>query len=145
MSLINDVRNDLAHLQVTAKNIRSFAFIMAGAFFILSVLIFFFGNVRERAYWLFPISALFLVLLWRAPASLNPIYKFWMLLSSILGWLMSRLLLTLVFFIVLTPIGLTMRLFGKDILKQKFDAQTKSYWLKRPPEASSFERYEKQF
>lgn len=145
MSLIKDVRADLAHLPFTGKSIRSFAFVMAGAFFLLAVLVFFFGQVRERSFWLAGISALFLLMLWLFPALLKPLYAFWMLLSFVLGWLMSRLLLTLVFFLVLTPIGLAMRLYGKDILKQKMDARVTSYWIKRSQETTFINRYEKQF
>jgi hypothetical protein len=145
MSLIKDVRADLAHLPVTEKSIRSFAYVMAGAFFILAMLVFFFGQIRERSFWIAGIAALFLLMFWFLPALLKPLYIFWMLLSFVLGWLMSRLLLTLLFFLVITPIGLVMRLFGKDILQQKTDVQRISYWIKRSPETISAERYEKQF
>lgn len=145
MSLISDVRADFSKLTFSTKSLRSFAYVMAAASAILGALIFFFGSVRERAYWLMAAALLFLIFQSVMPTLLKPLYIVWMLLSLLLGWIMSRLLLSLAFFLVITPIGLIMRLLGKDLLNLKLDRQTDSYWIKRNHEIHPPERYERLF
>lgn len=80
------------------------------------------------------------------PPLFRAIYRVWIAIAVILGYFVSRLLLTLIFFLVLLPTGLLMRLFGKDPMDRKLDAAAPTYWIKReePPE-TSLKRYEKQF
>lgn len=80
------------------------------------------------------------------PPVFTRIYKVWIYLSVILGYFVSRILLTLIFFLVLTPTGLLMRLVGRDPMERKLDPNAQSYWNRREPqEDTSIERYEKQF
>lgn len=62
---------------------------------------------------------------------MKPIHIGWMTLAFALGWLNTRLLLGLFFFLILTPIGVLMRLFGKDLLDQRIDRSATTYWKKR--------------
>ena len=66
-------------------------------------------------------------------------------LTSFIGGLITALLLALVFFAVITPIGLIMRLFGKDPLDRKIEKGKGSYWEKKGAVSEDVERYEKQF
>ena len=70
-----------------------------------------------------------------------PVYWAWMGLSFVLGSVMSRLVMAFVFFGVITPIGLLMRLVGRDPLRLR-KPQVESYWvdLGRPDDISSYER-----
>jgi len=63
-----------------------------------------------------------------SPSLLKPIYEPWMLLAEKLAWLNTRLLLAAIFFLVLTPMGMVMRLFGKDPMQRMMKAE--SYWMK---------------
>lgn len=81
-------------------------------------------------------------LLW--PESLRPVYLLWMGLAFPIGWLVSHLILGLLFFGLLTPIGLLMRLAGHDPLRLKPDPAEASYWSERPAEADT-SRYFRQF
>ena len=81
-----------------------------------------------------------------APRVLRLIYVGWMSLAFFLGFVVSNILLTLFFYVVVTPIGLIARLAGKDFLNRKLDAQTESYWIIRDrsmPEQKK--NYEQQF
>jgi hypothetical protein len=74
------------------------------------------------------------------------IHRVWIGFSITLGYFVSRVLLTIIFFIVILPTGLLMRLFGKDPMDRKLDPDVPSYWVKREDaEEPSIERYEKQF
>jgi hypothetical protein len=79
------------------------------------------------------------------PRVLRPFYVVWMRFASMLGWFNTRLLLTVFFFLVLTPIGLVMRLSGKDLLDKNIDRRGKSYWVKRPPGPKVPQSYEHLF
>lgn len=88
---------------------------------------------------------MFLLLGFAAPAVLRPVHKLWMGLAFVLGWFMSRLILSLVYYLVLTPIGLAMRVRGKDFLNKKIDREASTYWIKRPKPEMGKERYERLF
>ena len=79
------------------------------------------------------------------PIILKPIFFLWMVFASILGFIMTRVILSLLFFIILTPIGLILRLFGKQLLLFEEDLTKESYWNKRTVESFSQTNYEKQF
>ncbi len=55
----------------------------------------------------------------------------WMTFAQILGWFMTRVILSIFYYLVLTPVGLLMRLLGKDLLDMKIDRSAQSYWKKR--------------
>jgi hypothetical protein len=69
--------------------------------------------------WLFKLAIPLLVLDMVFPQVYRPIAPLWFGLSAILGTIMSRVILTVIFFILVTPIGLLRRAFGKDPLKMK--------------------------
>jgi len=79
------------------------------------------------------------------PVILKPVYWIWMILAVILGWIMTRVILSLLFFIILTPIGLLARLSGNRFLDLKWDRSKDSYWNLRATRQQNFEEYEKQF
>ena len=79
------------------------------------------------------------------PFVLKPVYWIWMIFAIILGWLMTRVILSLLFYVVFTSIGLTLRFFGKQFLELRWDKSKGSYWNYRTNEHLQNENYEKQF
>ena len=79
------------------------------------------------------------------PNLLKPINKAWMTLAIILGWFMSRVILTILFYLIVTPIGFLLKIFGKDLLKLKSDSSLSSYWDEREKKAGEKIDYERQF
>ena len=79
------------------------------------------------------------------PPILKPVYWIWMLFSIILGWFMTRVILSLMFYVIFTSIGLTLRVFGKQFLELRWDKSKDSYWNFRTNENQQKENYEKQF
>ena len=80
--------------------------------------------------WSFIISILFLILGILNSKILNPIKRVWIRFGELLGKIISPIVLAVVFFIVITPIGLFMKILRKDLLNIKF-TKDKSYWIKR--------------
>lgn len=88
-------------------------------------------------------SLLFLVgLVW--PTMLRPVYVVWMVLVFPIGWTVSHLLMAATFFVLMTPLGIAMRLCGYDPLERKLDANAKTYWKKREPRKDA-SRYFRQY
>ncbi|TAN50168.1 MAG: hypothetical protein EPN26_10465 [Rhodospirillales bacterium] len=80
-----------------------------------------------------------------APGALLPLQKVWMTLALLMGFVMTRVILTLLYYLVVTPTGLLMRILGKDFVQRKFDRPSASYWIVRPPTALTTHDYERQF
>jgi MFS family permease len=80
------------------------------------------------------VATLAMVALYYAlPGIRRTIYFAWMTIFYPLGWLISHALLALVYYLVLTPIGLAVRLFGHNPLERSFDPSANSYWKPRAP------------
>ena len=77
------------------------------------------------------------------PSILKPVYWMWMIFAIILGWFMTRVILSLLFYVVFTSIGLTLRFFGKQFLELRWDKSKESYWnykIKKKYKKSDYER-----
>ena len=85
---------------------------------------------QEIRIWTLIISFIFLILGLLNSSVLTPLNLLWFKFGILLGKLISPIIMGLVFFLVVTPIGLIMRLFKKDLLKLKKN-NSKSYWIER--------------
>ena len=79
------------------------------------------------------------------PTILKPVYWVWMVFATILGWVMTRVILSVVFFLVFTPIGLISRIFGKQFLELNWDTSRNTYWDSRSANENNLNSDEKQF
>jgi hypothetical protein len=79
------------------------------------------------------------------PRALKYVYVAWMAFAVVLGFVMAHVILTLFFFLVITPIGLLARLFGKDFLGLKRGGQKTTFWIRREQKAKAALEYERQF
>ena len=68
-----------------------------------------------------------------------------MALAVLMGFIMTRILLTLIFVLLFIPTGLLMRLFGRDPLRRKLDPDAKSYWIRKQYDPESRERLERYY
>ena len=87
-------------------------------------------NGEDIRKWSLVFSIIFLVLGLTNSKILNPLNKLWFNFGIFLGKIMSPLIMGIIFFLVVTPIGLLMRLFGKDILNLKFKDNA-TYWIEK--------------
>jgi len=79
------------------------------------------------------------------PIILKPLFILFSYLGFVLGWIMTRIILTILFYLVFTPIGFLMRLFGKKLLDTSFDRTTKTYWMDREKTEFPSVNYKNQF
>lgn len=80
-----------------------------------------------------------------APRALKPLQKAWMALGLVLGFFVSRVIMAVLFYVVITPIGLIMKLLGKDVLDERIDKGRASYWHEIPPGPKPKTSYENQY
>ena len=77
------------------------------------------------------ISVIFLILGLLNSKLLSPLNNLWIKFGEILGKVIAPIVMAVVYFLILTPISLLVRLFGKDLIGMKFSNNIKSYWIKR--------------
>jgi hypothetical protein len=127
----------------TRDEVRIFGILFAVVFTLIGLYLLWRGN--GHWYVLPMIGLLFLITGFVGYPLLRPVYLGWMKFAFVLGWINTRILLGLFFYLVLTPIGVGMRLFGKDLLDEKIDKARGSYWQKRPKAEFDPARYERLF
>ena len=91
------------------------------------------------------IAAAFVLLGFVAPKILKPLNWLWFQLGQLLGKIVSPIVLGAIFFLMLTPVSLATRLFGRDELRLKRKASQTSYWLDRVPPGPEPESFKNQF
>ena len=90
--------------------------------------------------WSAIISLVFLILGLMNSKLLTPLNKLWFKFGIILGAIVAPIVMGFVFFLVVTPIGLFMRIMGKDLLNKKYDKKKETYWIKRDKPVSTMKR-----
>lgn len=93
----------------------------------------------------FGISIGFLAISLLFPALLGPLNRAWLKFGALLHSITSPIILGVMFYLVITPIGLLMRLAGKDLLRLKFDPDSPSYWIRREPPGPDKNSLHRQF
>ena len=94
-------------------------------------------NQEEVRIWSILLSLIFLILGLINSNLLTPLNKAWIKFGILLGNLISPLVLGIIFFLVVLPTGILMRLFKKNFLGLKFDKNLKSYWINKEKQLSS--------
>lgn len=100
------------------------------------------GMVR---WWSLALAAFFLAAAYLFPNSLTPLNRLWTTFGLLLHHIVNPLIMGLLFFLTVTPIGLVMRLLGKDPLRLKLDRAAKSYWIERTPPGPEPDTMRRQF
>ena len=102
-------------------------------FFVVFLVVGFWPMLNNEApnYYLILFSLIFLILGLVNSKILSPLNLGWIKLGEILGKIIAPIVMAMVYFLILTPISLFVRLFGKDLIGMKFSNDVKSYWIKR--------------
>jgi polyferredoxin len=107
------------------KQLRSFGLLVGGIFALVGFWPILFG--RGVRLWAIIPAGILLVLGWLLPTSLRSVYKLWMLLGHALGWVNTRIILSVAFYGMFCPMGFIMRLRGKDPMRRRYEPESKSY------------------
>ena len=137
--LLNEIKN----IKSTKKELRSFGITVGIVFGVLAFALWWQG--KANFIYFAAISIVLVVLGLIFSAVLKPIQKIWMGFALIIGYFMTRVILSVLFYLILTPLSLISRIRGKDFLNLKIDKNAASYWIKRDELSFNKESYEKQF
>ncbi|MGK0273180.1 MAG: hypothetical protein ACI88H_003859, partial [Cocleimonas sp.] len=113
---------------VTKTDLRNFGFIMGGMFALI------FGGLLPRIFnaeswpiWPFIVLVVFWALALIIPESLRKVNEIWIKVGNVLGWVNSRIILGIMFYLLIFPIGLLLKVFGRDAMNRKLESDTDSY------------------
>lgn len=138
--LIDDIEN----IKSSRKDLRNFSMFLAVALSVIGGLLL--AKDKDYYWCFFVLSFLFLFSGLAFPIILKPIHKIWMTVSIVIGWFMSRLILIILFYFVLTPISLIIRLFKKEIMDIRYKKDNReTYWIPRQHDNAAKRDYQKQF
>lgn len=137
------IHADLEKLKTGPRDLRKFGLTVGSVFFLLGALFL----LRHRSSYPFFLGAGAVLMAFGVvwPRALKYVYIAWMALAFMLGFVMSNGILTLFFFLFVTPIGILARLFRKDFLARRWDKNAASYWIPRTRETKTAQSYERQF
>ena len=133
---------EIKKIKSTKKDFKHFGLTIGLILFFIGVFLFY-KDIESFVY-VVPIGSIFLFLGLVVPSILKPIYKIWMIFAVIIGWIMTRLILSVLFYTIITGIGILTRIIGKDFLNLKLKDQ-ESYWNIRDNGHELNQDYEKQF
>jgi len=116
---------------------KSFGILFSIVFFLISIWPLLQGN--SIRFWALPISLVFLTLAFLKQELLKPLNTTWIKLGENLGGIIAPMVMALIFFFIVTPISLVVRVFGKDLLKLKI-SNDNSYWIKREKNITTMDK-----
>ena len=117
---------------------RSFGFVFFIVF--LAISLWPLKSQRDLRLWAFILSLVFLVLGVLNSKFLTPLNKLWYKFGIFLGSIVSPIVMGIVFFIVVTPVGLTMRFLGKDLLRINKNKTISTYWINRDKQKTTMKK-----
>ena len=133
-----------SHLGSVLPSNRSFGLLFAIVFLLVAGYSWFEQLTRAWVYFWLALSGLFLFLTFMAPGILLPLNKAWYRLGLLMGKVVSPIVLGILFFIVITPVAIVTRLFGRDVLMLR-KRDVNSYWIERNPPGPQPESFKEQF
>lgn len=129
---IGKMNLSLTNKPATRSQLRSFGLIVGTAFGVIGL----WPVVREgqdARWWSLAIAILFVGFATIMPLALSPIHRAWIFIGHVLGYINTKIILALGFYGIVMPIGLTMRLAGKDPMRRQYILESKTYRVARAP------------
>lgn len=137
------IKDEIRNIATGKKDLRNFGILIGGVFFLIGVLLLW---KHGDAYPYFLVLGILLVGLgFTIPAILRYPYMTWMIFSVLLGWVMTKIILGLLFFLVITPIALISRFLGTRYLDMTWHSNYTTYWVRRDKTEQDSEAHERQY
>ena len=137
------LKEEFKLIKESKKDLRKFGLTVGTVLVIIAGFLFYFEKLSSIY---FGGIGLFLILTGLiSPVILKPLNKIWMGLAIVLGFFMSRIILTILFYLILVPVSFIAKIFGKKFMELKYDESAETYWEKRTVIQKKTIDYERQF
>ena len=137
------LKDELKYIDKSDEAVKKTGISVGVVLILISLLLWYLG---KASFVYFSITGgLFVILAFISIPILRPFHKLWMMLALLMGFVMSRVILTILYYIVLTPIGLLAKIVGKKFMPLGFDKKAPTYWEKRENTAKQKIDYDRQF
>ncbi|MFC1492597.1 SxtJ family membrane protein [candidate division KSB1 bacterium] len=140
---MNSIIEDIKKIQSSSKDIRKFSLLVGIVSAGLAAVLFWKDSSAYIYFLIF--TGILLTFGLITPVLVKPIHKVWMSIAVVLGWFMTRVILSILFYLVVTPIGLIVRLSKKDFMSLTFKTGQDSYWIPKEKDADDKTTFENQF
>lgn len=137
------ILEEIKEIKSDKKELRKFGYTIGIALFIIGIILLYFEKSSHPYFIGFGILHCLIGLIY--PSLLKHVYKIWMSLAVVLGFIMTRIILSLLFYFVFTSIRFIARVFGKKFIDLDFKKETDSYWNKRDTKTYESIDTERQF
>ena len=127
--------NTTANTPPDKQELRKFGLIFAGMFILFFALLLPWIWDKSSPMWPWIVAAVFVATALLVPMVLGPVYRLWMKIGHVLGWINTRIILGIMFFLMFAPVALLLRLLRKDMLRQRLDTAATTYRIvsEQPP------------
>jgi len=126
----------MEHQEVSKKTLRQFGLMVGGIFLLIGLWPFVWRQEPVRL-WAVIVGVLLGIAGAAMPEALRQIYKGWMLIGHVLGWINTRIILGILFYGIVTPMGMVMKLMKRDPMRRDFDPKAVTYRVVRQPRPAS--------
>jgi Saxitoxin biosynthesis operon protein SxtJ len=126
----------MEHVEITKKTLRQFGLMVGGIFLFIGLWPLVWRQEAMRIWVVVPgalLAAAGLVM----PGVLKHVYRGWMWVGHVMGWVNTRIILGVLFYGMLTPMGVFMKLTGRDPMRRKLEPDTKTYRVICQPRPTS--------
>jgi len=137
------ISEEIKSIKSEKKDLQQFALIIG---ILLSLLGTFLCRRSVEYYWgIFVVSLICLFVGLVSPRLLRPLYTAWMTVGILMGWIMTKIILAILFYLIVTPMGLSIRFMGKDLLDLEISDDDSTYWVTKKKAKRQKSDYENQF
>ena len=138
------IREEIRNIKSEKADLKKFGLFMGTVLFLGSLYLLW-KQQQTYAVGGFILAGVFAVLAFVGPVVLKPLQRAWMAMAVVMGFVMSRIIVAVIFYGMVTPIGLAGRLAGKKFLDLKMDKAAASYWIGRDQTKTGKSDCERQF
>jgi len=127
--------------KVKTRQLRSFGLMIGGIFAFIGVWPMVYHG-SSPCLWPLILAAVWILAALIFPGSLRPFYRGWMRVGQLLAWINTRIILGIIFYLLFLPVGLIMRLLGKDPMNRKFNSEATTYRVPRHARSASHMKHQ---
>lgn len=140
MSLIKDIKKEVQELDLSPMALHKGGVTLGAAIFVVGLLLYLLSSYKMTGIYTGATGIVLILVSFAIPKQIKGIYKVWMTFALILGWFVSKIIFTIIFYLIVAPIGFIAKLVGKEFLDLKFSKKADSYWIKKPDHKIDYEK-----